>query len=252
MTNSNLEFVLRPSDSVRKVENQDGAVLLDLRQGLCLSMTPVGVKIWSLLAQGCSLEQITESLAAQFRDVERQQIYHDLIKYVTDLGNKGLLMPPCGSGKTEPPSVAVRFMHWWRRRADSGYKGTRPKNVRLLELKALVGLLVFDCFRFGKNFTLLYRFVQGWSVFPSSVSPDVVALVERAINYACVWYPKRVLCLQRSAVTTCLLRSCGVQARMVLGAQKTPFKAHAWTEVDGEAINERRNVQSLYLIWERC
>lgn len=56
--------------------------------------------------------------------------------------------------------------------------------------------------------------------------------------------PKQVLCLQRSAVTTCLMRHNGLRATMVLGAQTLPFKAHAWTEVDGRAVNERRDVQS--------
>jgi hypothetical protein len=72
------------------------------------------------------------------------------------------------------------------------------------------------------------------------------------MNYACVFYPKHVLCLQRSAVTTCLLRDCGVPAKMVMGAQKVPFKAHAWTEVNCSAVNERRNVQKVYAVWERC
>jgi hypothetical protein len=53
-------------------------------------------------------------------------------------------------------------------------------------------------------------------------------------------------------VTTCLLRTCGIPAQMVIGAQEFPFKAHAWTEVDGRAINERRDVQKVYLVWERC
>jgi len=81
---------------------------------------------------------------------------------------------------------------------------------------------------------------------------DAVERISKAVNYACVAYPKRVLCLQRSAVTTCLLRSWGVPAQMVMGAQKVPFKAHAWTEVDGRAINERREVQKIYGVWERC
>jgi hypothetical protein len=38
---------------------------------------------------------------------------------------------------------------------------------------------------------------------------------------------------------------------MAIGAQNLPFKAHAWTEVNGRAINERRDVQRLYAIWER-
>jgi hypothetical protein len=37
-----------------------------------------------------------------------------------------------------------------------------------------------------------------------------------------------------------------------LGAQTVPVKAHAWTEVDGKAINERRDVQRIYAVWERC
>jgi hypothetical protein len=64
------------------------------------------------------------------------------------------------------------------------------------------------------------------------------------VNYACIAYLKGVFCLQRSAVTTCLLPSVGVSAQMVIGAQKAPFKAHAWTEVGGLAINERRDVQN--------
>jgi hypothetical protein len=39
---------------------------------------------------------------------------------------------------------------------------------------------------------------------------------------------------------------------MVVGAQKVPFKAHAWTEVNGQAINELRDVQKTYGVWERC
>jgi hypothetical protein len=73
-----------------------------------------------------------------------------------------------------------------------------------------------------------------------------------AVNYACVWYPKQALCLQRSFVTTYLLRKHGFAAQLVLGAQKLPFKAHAWVEVDGRAINERSEVQATYTVWDKC
>jgi len=43
-----------------------------------------------------------------------------------------------------------------------------------------------------------------------------------------------------------------VPAQMVIGAQKLPFKAHSWTEVNGRAINERFDVQKVYGVWERC
>jgi Transglutaminase-like superfamily len=124
--------------------------------------------------------------------------------------------------------------------------------MRLLFWKALIGLLTFDLLLCGRNFARMHRLVRSWKVAARPEPPDVVERVSKAVNYACVAYPKRVLCLQRSAVTTCLLRSLGASAEMVMGAQKIPFKAHAWTEVNGRAINERRDVQKIYSIWERC
>jgi hypothetical protein len=124
--------------------------------------------------------------------------------------------------------------------------------MRFLFWKALIGLLAFDALLLGRHFPRMHRLVRRWKLVPVPVSPDAVSQVCTAVNYACVAYPKRVLCLQRSAVTTCLLRSLGVSAHMVMGARKVPFKAHAWTEVNGRAINERRDVQSIYGVWERC
>jgi hypothetical protein len=124
--------------------------------------------------------------------------------------------------------------------------------MQFLTLKALVGLLAFDLSGFGHNFAAMHKVVSRWKVSLRAPSLNVVDRVCSAVNYACVWYPKGVLCLQRSAVTTCLLRSCGVSAQMVMGAQKMPFRAHAWTEVDGQAINERKDVQRIYGVWERC
>ena len=127
-----------------------------------------------------------------------------------------------------------------------------PIPPRFLIWKALLGLLAFDVLGFGRNFPKMHRFVSRWRVSPRTAPRDGVDRVCEAINYACVWYPKRALCLQRSAVTTCLLRTCGVPAKMVIGSQNLPFKAHAWTEVNGRAINERRDVLKIYGVWERC
>jgi hypothetical protein len=124
--------------------------------------------------------------------------------------------------------------------------------ARFLVLKALLGLLAFDVLGFGRNFERMHRFVRTWRLPLRQISGDEIGSVCEAINYACVWYPKRVLCLQRSVVTTCLLRHCGIPAEMVIGAQTIPFKAHAWTEVDGRPINERRDVRKIYSFLERC
>jgi len=124
--------------------------------------------------------------------------------------------------------------------------------MRLLVWKALFALLVYDMLGLGRNFGRMHKLVINWRVSKRKPPQDTVEQVSRAVNYACIWYPKSVLCLQRSAVTTCLLRSYGVHAQMVMGAQKVPFKAHAWSEVNGRAINEPRDVQKIYGVWERC
>jgi hypothetical protein len=122
----------------------------------------------------------------------------------------------------------------------------------LLPWVVLFGFAAYDLLLPIYKFAGMHRLIRGWQVPSKKVSQDFIDSVCVAVNSAMMWYPKQVLCLQRSVVTTCLLRSHGVQAHMVMGAQRTPFKAHAWVEVDGRAINEKTDVQAHYGIWVRC
>jgi hypothetical protein len=122
----------------------------------------------------------------------------------------------------------------------------------ILFFQALFIVLIYDILSALCCFQTIYSVVRGWKVKSRTDGSDIIDRVSTAVNYACVWYPKQALCLQRSFVTTYLLRKHGVAAQMVLGAQKLPFKAHAWVEVDGRAINERSNVQATYAVWDRC
>jgi hypothetical protein len=121
----------------------------------------------------------------------------------------------------------------------------------ILFFQALFMLLAYDVLNVLCRFQTLYSMVKGWNVTGRPAQWDITDRVCTAVNYACVWYPKRALCLQRSFVTTYLLRKHGVFAQMVLGAQKLPFKAHAWVEVEGKAINETSNVQTAYAVWDK-
>jgi hypothetical protein len=121
-----------------------------------------------------------------------------------------------------------------------------------LFFRALFTLLAYDVLSTVCRFETIYTMVKRWRVGRKSAGPDAVDRVCRAVNYACIWYPKQALCLQRSFTTTYLLRREGIAAQMVLGAQKIPFKAHAWVEVNGSPINERTNVQTTYAVWDRC
>ena len=122
----------------------------------------------------------------------------------------------------------------------------------ILFVQALFTLFAYDILSTICRFQTIYSMVRGWKVKNKTNGSDIIDRVSMAVNYACIWYPKQALCLQRSFVTTYLLRKHGIAAQMVLGAQKLPFKAHAWVEVEGQAVNERSNVQATYAVWDRC
>jgi hypothetical protein len=122
----------------------------------------------------------------------------------------------------------------------------------MLFIRALLTLFAYDVLTTFCRFRTVYSMVKSWPVAKASSGQDTINRVCVAVNYACIWHPKQALCLQRSFVTTYLLRKHGIAAHMILGAQKLPFKAHAWVEVDGQAVNERSNVQATYAVWDRC
>jgi hypothetical protein len=73
-----------------------------------------------------------------------------------------------------------------------------------------------------------------------------------AIDLACVFYFKRVLCLQRSAAMAILLRRHGWSAEMVIGAQLLPFHSHAWVEINGQVVNDKPYIAEIFQVLERC
>jgi hypothetical protein len=81
---------IRTADTVRETINQDGAVLLDIKQGLCFSMNPVGSKIWEMLKKENSLEEIAKALEIEFR-VPRSQIEADITDFVAELRKRKLI-----------------------------------------------------------------------------------------------------------------------------------------------------------------
>jgi hypothetical protein len=76
--------------------------------------------------------------------------------------------------------------------------------------------------------------------------------LSHAMDLACVFYLKRVRCLQRSAATTILLRRYGWKPEMVTGAQLLPYEFHAWIEIDGVVVNDKPYMHEIYQELERC
>jgi prolyl oligopeptidase len=121
-----------------------------------------------------------------------------------------------------------------------------------LYIRAICQLLRFHYFVIRRDFALLRKKVRDCPCYTWKHSPGFVERVCRAMDIVCFCYPRRTLCLQRSAATVCLLRQCGVQAELVIGAQQTPFRAHAWVEVDGLVVNDKSYVREMYAVLDRC
>jgi hypothetical protein len=124
--------------------------------------------------------------------------------------------------------------------------------MRFLFLKAYWSLVSFDRSVARNRFADLHARVRRCPISAQAPPADVVERISSAVNLACIWYWKQVLCLQRSAATTCLLKQHGVAAQMVIGTQRMPFKAHAWVEVDGAVVNDKPYTPEMYQVLDRC
>jgi hypothetical protein len=85
------DFTIAPG--VRETSSEDGAVLLDIEQGICFSLNPVGLRIWELLKKQCSLDQIADALGQEF-SVPRSQILSDAREFIEALEGKNLIYRP--------------------------------------------------------------------------------------------------------------------------------------------------------------
>jgi len=93
MNADHVELSLMPSTTVREVENHDGAVLLDTHQGICFSLNPVGARIWHLLKDRCTIEQIAERVSVEC-GVARHEVEQDVSDFIQILRQKNLLRLP--------------------------------------------------------------------------------------------------------------------------------------------------------------
>jgi hypothetical protein len=125
-------------------------------------------------------------------------------------------------------------------------------NALLLMLEAYIRLTTHDLFMVRHDLSVLHREIRTFPLRTKKKNSRAVESDSHAVDVACVFYPRRVLCLQRSAVLVKMLRRRGVPAHMVIGAQMLPFKAHAWVEVDGTIVNDRLASRETFLVLEVC
>jgi transglutaminase superfamily protein len=124
--------------------------------------------------------------------------------------------------------------------------------MSVLVLKAYLKLIQFDFYLARGDFAALHNKVRNYPTSTKVAPHESVKRICAAVDMASIWYWKEALCLQRSAATACLLKKSGISARLVIGAQQMPFKAHAWVEVDGEVVNDAPHVRELYAVLDCC
>lgn len=103
-----------------------------------------------------------------------------------------------------------------------------------------------------KNFAAIYDRVRGTALRTPQQRTVEPTQICQAVDLAAVLYFRKVLCLQRSGATVCLLRRYGFNARLVIGVQQVPFAAHAWVELEGAVINDKPYMTEIYSVLERC
>ena len=125
-------------------------------------------------------------------------------------------------------------------------------NRLLPVVQAYLGLFAHDIFMMSHDFSSLHRQIRDFPLSNTPRNSVVIESISHALNVACTFYPRRVLCLQRSSVLVKMLRRRGIPAHMVIGAQKLPFKAHAWVEVDKTILDDRMATREKFLVLEVC
>lgn len=230
----------------------DGCIILDVRQDSILSLNSTGALMFAKLAaseKGMTRAELLAAIAEEFADVPLARLEAAVDRLLNQLTERNVIE----TSVTRGPSRA------WARNKVSAVCVVCLKAVikPLLWVKArttaaLILLTSMDAMLKVGGFNTLHDVVKRWKLRQlSSDATETIADGCATVEKACIWHPKEKLCLQRSAVATCLLRSLGVPAEMVIGVHKMPFYGHSWVEVDGTVVNDHKNVQTFFSVISR-
>lgn len=215
-------FVASPTTIIASL-NQ-GAVLLDLRQGAFLGLNSSATAFWRLLVdEQNSLEQTALQLATQYHlPVERVLV--DLKQWVATLTQQGILFP---ASQPIPPSEQCA----WHGSDDLPLSGILAWCEAWWTLKRV------------------HHFLQCHHMLPLShhiatlpaqkAAPSrhrVVLRLAHIIRTAASWQPYRAACLHQSLALWWMLRRRRMRADLVIGVYTYPFSGHAWVTSDDHLL----------------
>ena len=245
--NSNHYTVAQPAKPVVYVLSCDDEVLIgDPTNDRVLKLNSTALEMWKLLSTGQTELQVIHTMAQTYC-VEEARLQADLRVLLSKLAEHALSINSSfviASGEqTTPLKLAQCSLTACPQNSRNSQD---PRNSFLIQ--AFLGLCIFDMVLWFRGLHHLLSTVHSWPTAKRKIPKNKIIITEicSSIEQASVWYPKRALCLQRSAVTTCLLRSNGIAAQMVIGAHPLPFSAHAWVEANDEVVNESPAIRHFF------
>ena len=270
----------------RAQRHKDGSVLLSTADDRICKLNGVGALTWMILEEspaGLRLTDVVQQLSDQFAAINAEgqlqykvsieQLHTDTAQFLKKISRMKLLRIEIDSGGEELYSInegvsgttastvgikSSKDPDKVSRAAtppDRTFSATRTEPIHLSKREtfaAFVGLLSFDLLLKVRGFQALINKVEHWpTAQPRTTDQELCQRVRAMVDRAQLYYPKKAMCLQHSAVVTCLLRRRGVPAELILAAQEFPPRGHAWSEVDGIVINDEQSVKNSHRVLKR-
>lgn len=248
--------------------HKDGSVLLSIADDRICKLNNVGTLTWIVLedaATGLTLNQVVQRLGEQFEainaegefsyKVSPEQLRVDTASFLSKLTAMNLLEQVDAGERaayrikenvsgTTSTSAAETISFGPAVEANAKSAGVSEVSKRET-FAAFLGLLAFDLLLKFRGFRSLIERVHRWpTTEPRKTDLEICRHVRAMVDRAQIYYPKKAMCLQHSAVVTCLLRRRGVPAQMVLAAHEFPIRVHAWSEFQGHVVNDQQSVKS--------
>jgi len=259
-----------PSYTEKAQRHKDGSVLLSIADDRICKLNGVGALTWMVLDEnpaGLGVDDVVRELSLQFDainaegqlhyEVSPEKLRSDTARFLKKMAEMNLLVIDVDSagqefyhindGVSGTTSMASVFSPQFVSSESTRNEPVSPRPLKRETLTAFIGLLAFDLLLKFRGFASLISHVEHWpTAEPRTTDLETCRRIRAMVDRAQMYYPKRAMCLQHSAVVTCLLRRRGVPAQMVLAAQDFPAKAHAWVEVAGTVVNENQSVRTKY------
>jgi hypothetical protein len=230
----------RLADDVLLLVQDESARIADLGRGRFYGLDPLSTRFLTLALE-FGPERAAERVAGE-HEVPVEGVRADLRDLLTDLTRKGVL---AGTGRRRAwgRGLLLRAARWlvggaltvrrlWAR------PGRQPSR-RAVSCLLTLAWLSFRLFGWGPTLRLWARWHRIAPLAPEQVE-EAARAVDEAVRAAAsghLFLP--MVCKERALVGWQLLRAIyGAPARLVLGVERHPFRAHAWAECAGRVVTD--------------